>query len=75
MIIIIKNIIMRKLMTCVAAFNFATCPQKMDAAQVPNVVKVSFAKQYSNFTNTWENEGGKYAAGFFKRWKDNECAV
>ena len=47
----------------------------MDAAQVPNVVKASFAKQYPNFTNTWENEGGKYKADFFKRWKDNKCAV
>ncbi len=70
MIIIIKNIIMRKLMiliTCVAAFNFAACAQKMDAAQVPNVIKASFAKQYPNFTNTWENEGGKYEAVFLKK--------
>ena len=74
----IKKIIMRKLIlltTCFAVFNFAACAQKMDAAQVPSVVKASFAKQYPNFTNTWENEGGKYEADFFKRWKDNECAV
>lgn len=38
--------------------------QKLDAAQVPAVVKAAFAAKYPGFSPHWEKEDGKYEASF-----------
>ena len=42
----------------------AASAQKINASKVPAAVKAAFVKQYPGTTVKWENENGKYEAGF-----------
>ncbi len=46
------------------AVTFTACTKKIDASNVPDPVKTSFAKQFPEATPKWEKEDGKYEAGF-----------
>lgn len=48
----------------ISLFAFSACAQKLDASNVPAAVKISFEKQFSGATATWEKEDGMYEVNF-----------
>ena len=57
-----KKLLIAFLLVCVSLLS--TKAQKLEASKVPAPVKETFAKKYPGITPAWENENGKYEAGF-----------
>jgi len=51
-------------MLLLAGIMCSASAQKLDALKVPAPVKETFAKKFPGVTPGWENEKGKYEAGF-----------
>ena len=49
--------------------------QKIKESEVPNPVKVTFAKLYPGSTPKWEKEGTNYEAGFKKEGKSMSVVI
>ena len=62
-----KNVLSLLLFT--TALSLAASAQKLEASKVPSPVKAAFEKKYPGAVAQWENEDGKYEAGFKQNGK------